>query len=490
MNKLSKRGAGKEKESRLLITAVILLFLVLNLLLAFLANTYGWYFLAVDPMFYTLSGVTDEYFEQINPEGHRVEFYFCMSRAALSENNTFGRILDTVEQFDEKYDFFTVKHLDTYYDYELLERFSKDELGNDIDITSQSVIVYCPDSGAPALVRSLSTFYYYDAEDTTNDDMIFNGEEIVASLVAASLKKDRPDALFTTGHGEAPTASFMNAFYSAGYDVVTGDLSAQDIPEGTEVVVIASPKYDFEEYADKTIECEISRLTDFVRAGGTVICLRSTAAGSLPRLEGFYSRYGIIAEGGIITDPTHSVDPTGKSVLLRYDGGEGAADLREYALSYNGSRLVAAGVSPIRTEAVVGATAVPLLRTHDTAYNLVSGETASVAPAEGYTVAALAATDEYHGKRGHVAMIAAEAFADIDSMETDGYGNKEFLFSLFRETMGAVSPIGCGVVQINTYPLEDMTRGTANVYLAVFAGAIPLAVALTGFFVLRRRSHK
>ena len=41
MSKLSKRGAGKERESRLLITAVILLFLVLNLLLAYLANTYG-----------------------------------------------------------------------------------------------------------------------------------------------------------------------------------------------------------------------------------------------------------------------------------------------------------------------------------------------------------------------------------------------------------------------------------------------------------------
>jgi len=87
-------------------------------------------------------------------------------------------------------------------------------------------------------------------------------------------------------------------------------------------------------------------------------------------------------------------------------------------------------------------------------------------------------------------MIATEAFADIDSMETDGYGNKEFLFSLLRETTGAASPIGCGVVQINTYPLEDMTRGTANVYLAIFGGAIPLAVAVTGFFVLRRRSHK
>lgn len=490
MRKLSKRGAGKERESRLLVIAAIVLFLVLNILLAYLANTFGWYFAAVDPMFYTLSGVTDEYFEAINPDGKKVEFYFCMSPDSLRENNTFARILDMVQQFDEKYDFFTLKHLDTYYDYATLERFSKDAEGKDIEINNQSIIVYSPESGAPALVRSLSTFYYYDTEDTTNDDMIFNGEEVIASLVAASLQKDRPDALFTLGHGEAPTASFMNAFYSAGYDVNAKDISSGEIPEDTEIVVIASPKYDFEEYADKTIECEISRLADFVKEGGTILYLRSTEAGTLPRLEEFFSRYGIVAEGGMITDPQYSSDTTGKSVLLRYDEGDGAASLREYALSYNTSRLVAAGASPIRIESVSGATAVPLLRTHETAYNEIAGEWVSNAPDGGYITAAVATTDEYHGKRGHVAMIAAEAFADVDTMETDGYGNKEFLFSLFRETAGAVSPMGCGVIQINTYPLEDMTRGTANVYLAVFAGVIPLAVAVTGVIVLRRRAHK
>jgi hypothetical protein len=246
MSKLSKRGEGKEKESKLLITAVIVLFLVLNLLFAYLANTYGWYFLATDPMFYTLSGVTDEYFEKVNPEGKRAEFYFCMSPDGLRENNTFGRILDTVKQFDERYEFFTMTHLDTYYDYETLARFSKDSEGNDIEINNQSIIVYSPDAGTEPLVRSLSTFYYYDTEDTTNDDMIFNGEEVVASLVGAALTPDRPEALFTLGHGEAPTASFMNAFYSAGYEVTALDLASNNIPEATELIIIASPKYDFD----------------------------------------------------------------------------------------------------------------------------------------------------------------------------------------------------------------------------------------------------
>ena len=483
MSKLSKRSRGKEKESRILIIAVIVLFLVLNLLLAYLSSHYGWYFLATDRMFYTLSGVTDEYFEKVNPEGRRVEFYFCMSREGLTENNTFGRILDTVEQFDARYDFFSVKHLDTYYDYAVLERFAAE---HDTELSNQSVIVYSPDTGKSE-VRTLATFYYYDTEDTTNDDMIFNGEEIVAALVGGVVMTDRPEALFTTGHGETPTASLMNALYSAGFEVKAQDISTSPIPEKTAVIVIATPKYDFEEYADKSIECEISRLRDFVRAGGTVIYLRDTSAGALPRIEAFYSDYGITAEEGIITDGSYAVDISGKAVLLRYDESDGAAEIRERALAYNSSRLVAAGVSPLTLKDAAGATVVPLLRTHATAQNQYKGETVSVAPAEGYAVAALATLDEYHGKRGHVALIAAEAFADVDTMETDGYSNKEFLFSLLTETTGTVPPTGCGVVLLNTYPLEDMTRGTANVYLAILAGVIPLAVAVTGFFVLRRR---
>ncbi len=480
MMKLSKRGAGKEKESRLLVLAAVLLFLILNLLITYLATSYGWYFLAIDPMYHTLSGVTDDFFDEINPDGKRVEFYFCMSEASLTENHTFGRILDTVNQFDERYEFFSVKHLDTYYDFATLDRFAKE---HETELTNQSVILYSPDTGKSE-VRSLSTFYYYDTEDTTNDDMIYNGEEIVASLTGAVLREgDRPAVLFTMGHGEAPTVSLLNAFYSAGYDVLTEDISSGDIPKETRVVVIAAPKYDFEEYEDKTIACEISRLRAFVADGGTVLYLKNASAGALTRLDALYGAYGITPEVGMITDASHAVDPSGKAILLRYDTGDGAKSVREYAQAYNDARLVAAGAAPL----TLSGDAVALLKTHDTAYHEVNGESVSTAPDEGYTVAAFCRPK---GKNGAVALLSAEAFAEVDTMETDGYGNKEFIFSLLKEMTGSSVPMGCGVLQINTYPLEDMTRGTANVYLAVFGVAIPLAVALTGVFVLRRRTHR
>ena len=92
MAKLSKRSAGKERESILFVGAIIAFVLVVNIVLAYFSSAFGWYFLATDRKFYTLSGVTDEYFEAINPDGKKVEFYFCMSPDSLRENNTFARI--------------------------------------------------------------------------------------------------------------------------------------------------------------------------------------------------------------------------------------------------------------------------------------------------------------------------------------------------------------------------------------------------------------
>lgn len=486
MGKLSRQSAGKETESRIFTVAFVLLFLAVNLILSYLAGQLGWYFYATDPMYYTLSGVTDDYFDAVNPEESEVKIYFCMSEAEMREDAVYGRILDTVDQFCERYGFFSVAHLDTYFDYATLERFAA---AHDVELDNQSVIVECPATGK-SVVRSLATFYYFDEENAESDDMIFYGEEITAALVGSVVTTERPRALLTTGHGETPNAVLMNSLFSAGYELDIIDLTAEEIPADTALIVAASPKYDFEEYADKTIACELSRLRDFVSTGGAFLYFRSTTAGAQPRLDAFCADYGILPSAGVVTDATYSVDATGGVVLLRYDAGEGAKAIREHALSYNTSRPAAAGVGALSILPAAHATAYPLLRTHETAVCRENGKTVSTAPAEGYTVAALSNVSATGGREGRVAVIAAEAFADVDTMETDGYGNKEFLYALLSSVTGTPAPMGCGVVLLNTYPLEDMTRGTANIYLAIFGGLIPLAVAATGAVVLYRRKNR
>ena len=483
MRKLSLRGARKERDSRFAVIALVVAFLALNLVLTYLVSTFGWYFLATDPQFYTLSGVTDEYFERVNPEGRPVTLYFCKSEAELKEENTLHRIYDTVHQFDERYEFLTVEHLNTYYDFAILDRFAKE---HETELTSHAVIVYAPDTGKSELM-ALADFYYFD-ENGTTDDMVFAGEELVAGAIGAALTKERPTAIFTTGHGELSTLSLANTLYAAGFDIKTEDISAMEIPEECKLIVISSPKYDFEEYADATITSEISRLRDFIARGGTVLYLRDAKVGALPRLDAFFGSMGILPAEGVVMDPTYSVDLSGSAVLLRYDGGDAIAPIRDRAQKYSDARLAGAAVGALTLSSGEGYRTDALLRTHETAYRSVKGE--SVYDAQGgYTVAAKSTVEGKKGAVGYALCVAAGAFVEQTQMETEGYGNKPFLLSALMDTTGAVAPIGSGVVLLNTYPLEDMTRGTANAYLIILAGVVPLAIALVGYAVVRRRTR-
>ena len=487
MSKLSTWGRRRERESVLLILALAALFVALSLVLSYLASLYGWYFLVTDNEYYTLSGATDAYFERVNSEDKRVEFYFCMNEAELTANPTYGRIYDTVKQFDERYAFFTLSHLDTYYDFEKLERFAKE---HDTTLSTQSVITYCPDTGR-SFVRDLSTFYFFDAEDTTNDDMVFNGEETVAAMVDRVTRTgERPLVYFTTGHGELSTPSMMNHMFAAGYDIKTADLASNDVEAACSVIVIACPQYDFEEFrSSPELVSEISRLRDFMARGGTVIYFRNAAAGPLPRLDALFASVGLVAEQGVLKDGSASIDPTGTALLLRYADDATPGSVGATAAAYSDARIAAAGVSSLLLADAEGFTVTPLLKTYGTAYRTVGGVVTD-SKADGFTVAAMSERTLPDGSRGTAVMIAAETFASSDVMETNGYANEPFLYALLMHTADAAVPIGCGVVLLNTYPLEDMTRGTANAYLAVFAGIIPLAVCAVGIFVLRRRKNR
>ena len=475
---LPKRGKH-ERGGTAITVLVIAFFVALNLILVHLNGIYQWFYEIRDKQYYTLNGSTDAYFEEINPESTPVNFYFCMSKEALNDNYTFGRIYDTVRQFDERYDFFSVRHLDVYYDY----TFIRNELGVEEEITDNSVILHSP--GIGYVVRSLSTFYIYDAEDASNDEMIFNGEEIVATLVLRVLRKDYPRVYFTIGHGEVSTQSMQSLFYTAGYDVYTADLSRHDVEEECEIIVISSPLYDFEEFKDGS-ESEITRLRAFIERGGTLVVLRSPRAGELPRLDAFLAEYGISVEvGSYLKDGKMSIGSNSSAILLHYASSDEADAVKGRASAAEGVGDIACStVTALSLKEGEGYTVSPLLSTYDSASLYRDGQRISDAPADGYTVAALSKT----ASGGRVLAMGSTGIADAALLDMGSYGNESFLYS-FLEYTGSTdaTPIGCGVVVLNTFPLSELSGNAATLYFTVLTIVIPLAIAVIGFLLLYRR---
>ncbi len=479
-----KRSRKEERGGVLLVVTVIALFLALNLILVSVGGALGFYMSIVDKCYYELEGATDEYFERINPEGKRVDFYFCKSADALNDNYTFGRILDTLLQFEERYDFFTVSHLDLYYDYTVLSAFAEK---NETSIDESSVIMHCPETGQ-SIVRSLSTFYVYDTEDSTNQDMVFNGEEIVATMVSRVLLTERPKAYFTTGHGEMSSTSMQGMLYSAGYDILTADLSLYEIEEDCELIVISNPRYDFEEYASVEAKSEISRLREFVARGGTVLVLRSATLASLPRLDAFLASYGMTVDGGtIVRHEDMSIGANSAAILLEYADSDAAAAIGSRAETFVSERVVFGTSSAITLTEGEGYRVSPLLRSYDGASLYKNGESISRGA---FTVMAMSEVDTNDGKTGSVVFASSATVGDGTILDMGSYGNEALLYSVLEHTAGMTVPIGCGVVVLNTYPLSNLTQSTSDIYFAVLAVAVPLVCAGIGAVTVTRRKRR
>lgn len=472
-----------EKGSGAITLTVIALFLACNLFLVPLGSAFRLFTSVVDKQFYTLNGSTDAYFDAINPEKKPVDFYFCMSEESLNENYTYGRILDTVRQFSLRYDFISLSFLDVYYDYD----FIKKDLGVEESVTSDSVILYS--AGIGYVVRSLSTFYIYDTEDTSNDDMIFNGEEIMATLVYRVLHKNFPKVYFTVGHGETSTQSMQNLFFSAGYDVWTADLSKNEIEEECSTIVISNPLYDFEEFKDGS-SSEISRLDEFLARGGTLIVLRSPLAGELPRLDALCEKYGLsVKVGALLRDSEHSISSNAAALLLRYSDSDAAKAISlRTSLAGDLGDIAAKNVTSLTLADKNGCRVSPLIESYDSAALYRDGKRLS----EGvHTVAAQSTVNGKDGKTGTLILIGTTGLGEAALLDLGSYGNEAFLYALLERTEGiSVTPIGCGVVVLNTYPLTNLSGKDANTYFLALTLGVPAVLGVLGLLLIRRRRNR
>lgn len=496
---IQKSGATRrDRENRALAAAVLLLVLLLNMIGYRLSLVHNLYVNMAPPAYYTLSGATDGYFEAVNPEKEEITVSLCMKEEELQSNPTYGRIYDLLSQFAARYDFFRLRTLDLFSDYDEITRLlamQKGEGGESaatVETVNGSAVIFSSDVTGVAVVRALSTFYVYDASDTSNDDMVFVGEEITAACVSLVLKTDRPRAYFTAGHGETATVSLKNALYMAGYDIAVTDISKNDIAADCALLVISAPYYDFEEYADPTLVSEITRLGRYLDGGGTVLLFRPPGAKNLTRLDALCAAYGLtVTEGATIKDANDALNTAGTTLLLQTAEGGRAEEILALTRvphavrAAKGAKVATGRAGAISLADTEKAKTYPLLKTSSSAA-LYNGDGEKISADGSYTVFAVGETEG----GGALLLCSSGAFAAESLMESDGYLNKDFLFALTARYTGVTPPTGCGALILNASPLEHLTRGASVFWFVLLGAGIPLAVAVCGLFVCLKRKAK
>lgn len=192
--------------------------------------------------------------------------------------------------------------------------------------------------------RVCSYDYFYLKNDA-GEQWAYNGEQKIASLLMALTRAESPIAAFITNHGEAMESceSLRNLVHRAGFDVVTIDLSKDEIPADCRLLISYDPKADFLGLGNPAFvegdQSEIDKLDKFLDKAYSFMLFVDADTPELPVLEEYMEEWGITvgraenAEGELdnllIRDQQSKLDKDGYTPMAEYVTAGGGASITE-----------------------------------------------------------------------------------------------------------------------------------------------------------------
>lgn len=499
-------GCASTTVSALLICVVM----VFNAMLFTATELFDWGFSYRTKIDYSLSGNTDELFEEAISEGKKVKISFCMAEDDLKVHTTGGEVYITVKNFAERYpDFIELDYINiitrrdkdgnlvnlSKYQTPMSEDTPEGEEPVKTPIYKTSVIFECGDNYRVLTDGTSTGFAYFYNLDSNRNIIAYNGEEVTASMVSWVIADEHKKAYVTTRHGEQADPTFFNMLSSAGYVIGEVDLRSSKVPDDADLLIISNPKSDFEAARPgSNIHAEIDRLRAYAERGGNIFVSLDPYVKKLSVLEGFLSEYGIkfsstdngngSSTRNIVKDLRNAITADGFTFVADYADSPLADSVSDKAERYGDGKVLLKLVSALE----LSKDAKPLLVSSSSSELESNGKT--VSSSGSYVIAAYSETETDSGKSSRIFVIPTIYAAVSDALTSHNYSNKDFLYALFEDFYGAEGmPYGCKPIFYDSQILENLTMGTAGVYTAIIM-LIPVAIAAVGTVVLVRRKNR
>ena len=495
-----KRGGGTV--TALIICAVM----VVNVLLCYLTQTLGLFFYtAVYTEDFNISGMTDSLFAEAIDDGETVTITFFMERDTLAEHETGSFVLDTVEQFEQRYDgFIKTRFVNTYTKLDEqgnrvdTKKYETDMLGNEVSLNRASVVFESSDGDYRVLSNVINgvgfvDFYTFDANGVI---VSFNGETIVASMISWVLADEHKTAYITANHAEQSDSNFATLLSVSGYYLNAINLQDRDVPDDAALLVISNPKNDFERAkAGLDIDTEIERLEKYVKEGGNLYVSLDPYVKRLDNLESFIESHGIKLKSSatdkgelrhLIHDPKNAITIDGYTLLAEMATGGIADSIASTVDSYSKGGIILRDAGALE----LFGNAKPLLVSSNASELTLGGEV--IEGKGGYVIAAHSTyTNSTEGaKTANIFVISSVYITASDALTSNEYSNRDFLYALFEHVFGAKNlPYGANSVTYVTDDLKNLTMGQARIYSTLLL-CIPVAIAATGVIITIRRKYR
>ena len=478
----------KHGGAALLLTAAVLLAVIIaNYAFGALTEAKRLYVDMTSARIYTVSDAADEIITGVGNAGRRFEIIFFTRFDEMQNNAYQQQVYEYSRALAEKYDFITLRYIDSISHPEEAARYQNSEVP---DLKTQDVVIT---NGEAWQSFKIDSFFTFDTNDRTTP-FAFNAEYRICTALM-QMTYESMLACFTVGHGETTAGSSLSALFAdAGFEVRDVDLAKEEIPADARIVVINAPIYDFGGEGDPANE--ISKLDRYLDGLGNVMVFEDPASGAkLANLAEFLEEWGIRFTPAKVKDYTNALSADGSAISAKYtDSGAGAGltkDLRELD---NPPKTVLADVMPIevlwtsRNQIDVST----VLTSYDTASALstLDGSTSASGEIPLMTVSShttIGANNESY--YNYMLCVGTSQFADDKYLNGNVYGNGDILYEAMRVFCKKVVPVDLDFKVYDDTTLE-ITNGQAIGWAAALVLCGPVAAAVVGGIVCQRRKRK
>ena len=485
------------------LTAIVLALVVFtNLIIYALSSVFPLYIYSPEEEDFSISEATDSLFQAPMNSGRTVTVTFCSYEDTVKTHDTGAFVYDTAKQFAERYpDFIKLNFINVYTKLDsdgnsVADWLSVFEADEDVFISPTSVI-FSTETNYRVLTDYYTSAGYADFYTLTEDLTVtsYNGEEVFAASVMWALreKDSQAKAYFTKGHGETANMVMQTVLNSAGYEVEQIDLRKTAVPDDAELLVISNPLADFERGAEGTaLYTEYDRLKDYAERGGNFFVAFNYYSKPLPVLESFVAEFGISYRTdddgvkAVIKDSSNAITADGFTLVADYAEGAVPEDMKNTIVERtdgNGNVIMREVVA-----LELSGNAQPLLVSSSSSVLQANGTT--VDSEGGYVIAAYSTVKNDSAEDAKLFFMFDGNITANDAIVTNGYSNRDFLYSLFDVLYGKDGmPYGCRSVVYDEQKLENLTMGAARGYTAALL-AIPALLAAVGAVVMIRRRNR
>ncbi len=327
---------------------------------------------------------------------------------------------------------------------------------------------------------------------------VIEGSNIEQAAVSAMMYVSNSDLVrvaFTEGYGEADSSALQKALERNGYDVLTVNLTTDEIPDDVDFVVVFGPKYDIDNE-------NLSKLDRFADNGGeygkNVFYFASVDQEKTPNIDAYLADWGFEVGYSAVgqSDSSYLISSYTSYAHLQQIMDTPYTETTYLSQLYTFGAYLRPVIQLWDDGARGGVEQKVLMTTYDNAFlcplDLADGEEFSLDTAESGTFIDAAIAYRVHAtnqKLSQLAVFGSTELAGSSFMSTSNANNQDFFINLFNYISGKEDGI---VIKSKTVsaPTFEMNAQTANTLAVVLCVAVPAAVIVLGIVIWVRRRHR